>query len=386
MGQLVADRLVEVLARHDADEPLVLEDEDPALAVPLTDGHRARDRLVRADRARRARHDLARSDGLARRLRERLAHACERLVERALERRRGRTGVASAAQSLGERARVELGRLRAGDAEDAAAHLDQADERAGLGQVDELVGEGGDAHVGRLGGGRGDDDLGAGDLLGRERVEQGREQLALLGGEGRVEVAAHLLLAGAMVEAPGQRVGVSARGRGVRERARVLVDAEREDGRLERRDGDLPLGEHPDERGRQSRVLREHGLLRRDPAGQLVAVVVEDDLLDLRVERDRLELAEPRRVHRLDDDEPLDRAQVEAGRLADVEFVGVQTVELAHVPRERAGQRRDGALVEPAHGEERRERVEVGVRVRGDDGLGPHGPHSASGRSGQSGV
>ena len=77
-------------------------------------------------------------------------------------------------------------------------------------------------------------------------------------------------------------------------------------------------------------------------------------------------------MHGLDDDEPLDRRQVELGRLADVELVGVQAVELAHVSRQRARERRDRARVEPPHGEHGRERVEVGVRVRGDDGLGPH--------------
>ncbi len=55
-----------------------------------------------------------------------------------------------------------------------------------------------------------------------------------------------------------------------------------------------------------------------------------------------------------------------------LELVRVQAVEVAHVAVERAD-RHDRARVEMARGEHRRERVEVGVPMGGDDLLGPHG-------------
>jgi hypothetical protein len=45
------------------------------------------------------------------------------------------------------------------------------------------------------------------------------------------------------------------------------VDAERKGGGLERRDGDLTLGEDADERRRQRAVLREDRVLGLDPVG-----------------------------------------------------------------------------------------------------------------------
>ena len=107
-------------------------------------------------------------------------------------------------------------------------------------------------------------------------------------------------------------------------------------------------------------------------------MVVEDDLLDLRIERDRLELAEPGRVSRLDDDQAADRAEVEPGRLYEAELVRVQAVELAHVPVERTGQAADRLGIQATRGEHRREGVEVGVPVGRDDGVGLHAFHSAS--------
>ena len=292
VGEVVADRLVEILPRGGADEALVLDDEDPALPVALADDHRARDRLVRADRPGRSGHDLARAHGLAYRFGEGLADALPCFVERPLERRRRRAGMAAAAERRGERGRVELGRLAADDAEHAAVHLDQADEGAGLGEVDELVRERRDAGVRGCARRGGKHDLEARDLLRLERFEQRGEELPLLRRERRVQVRAHFVLARAVMEAPGERVGVAAGRRGVREGARVLVDAEREDGRLERRHRELALREHADQRRRQRSVVGEHGRLGRDPVGELVTVVVEDDLLDLRVEGDGLEVAE----------------------------------------------------------------------------------------------
>ena len=48
--EVVADRLVEVLPAHAADEPTVLDDEDAALAMSLTDPHGVTHRRGRARR------------------------------------------------------------------------------------------------------------------------------------------------------------------------------------------------------------------------------------------------------------------------------------------------------------------------------------------------
>ncbi len=101
-------------------------------------------------------------------------------------------------------------------------------------------------------------------------------------------------------------------------------------------------------------------------------MVIEEDLLDRRVERRRLELAEARGVRGLDDDQAADRVELEARALHHgLELVRVQAVELADVAVQRTD-RDDGAGIEPARGDHRRERVEVGVPVGGDDLLGPH--------------
>ena len=153
----------------------------------------------------------------------------------------------------------------------------------------------------------------------------------------------------------------------VAERAGVLVDAEREDCRLERRDVDLPLGQDRHHRRRERAVLREDEVLRLHPVGRLAGVVVEDDDLDLGVARDLLELAQALRCDGLDHDQPPDRRGVDAAGLGELELVGVQPVELPHVPVQRAGQRDRRARVQPPGGEHGPERVEVRVRVGDDD-------------------
>ena len=102
-------------------------------------------------------------------------------------------------------------------------------------------------------------------------------------------------------------------------------------------------------------------------------MVVEEHLLDCRIERDLLELAQPRCLGSLDDDEPADRVELESARLDDaLELVRVQAVEVADVPVQRADGD-DRGRVEAVRGEHRRERVEIGVPVGGDDFFGPHG-------------
>src|SRR5205085_4014595 len=154
-----------------------------------------------------------------------------------------------------------------------------------------------------------------------------------------MEEAREELLLGPVAQAPTQRLGVTLRGRRMRERTRVLVDPEREDGRLQGADRHLALGEHADQRRRQSAVLGDDDVLGRRPVGQLVAVMVEDDLFYRRIEGYRLELAESRGVHRLDDDQAPNRIQLEPRRVDDeIELVGMEAVELANIAVERAGQ------------------------------------------------
>ena len=134
-----------------------------------------------------------------------------------------------------------------------------------------------------------------------------------------------------MSQAPRQRFRVAERDSRVAQRAGVLVDAEREHGRLERCDVELPLGEDRDHRRRQGAVVRADDVLRPDPVELLVTVVVEEDDLDLRVSRDTLEVAQASGVRRLDDDEALDRVEVDPCLLGDVELLRVQAIEVPDV-------------------------------------------------------
>ena len=200
-----------------------------------------------------------------------------------------------------------------------------------------------------------------------ERRDQRVEQRALLLRERRAQVLRDHVLAGAVAQAPGERLGVADADARVAERAGVLVDPEREDGRLERRDRDLPLGQDPDHRRRQRAVLREDEVLGLHPVGRLAGVVVEDDDLDGGVARDPLELAQALRVHGLDDDQPPDRVQVDPARL---ERARARRRAGGRTPaRSGSGSRRarSRARVEPARGEHAAERVEVRVRVGDDD-------------------
>ena len=116
------------------------------------------------------------------------------------------------------------------------------------------------------------------------------------------------------------------------------MDPEGEHRGLERRDGELALREDADEGGREGAVVREHGVLLVNPRGKLRGVMVEDDLLDLRIEGNGLQLAEARGVNRLDDDQAPDRVELETRGFDDVKLVRVETVELADVAVERSGE------------------------------------------------
>ena len=95
--------------------------------------------------------------------------------------------------------------------------------------------------------------------------------------------------------------------------------------------------------------------------------MVEDHRLDVRVARNRLEIAEARRRRGLDDDQPPDRLLLQPRGLNSVELVRVQAVELADIAVQRALDRDDRVRIEPPSGEQRGERIEIRVRVSGDD-------------------
>ncbi len=370
--EAVADRLVEILTRDDADQPAFLGDEDAALPVPLAKDHRMRHRLFRRDRTRGSRHHLARPDRLACRLLQALERGGPSFVEREPRDRRGSLRVAAAPERLGDARGVDLRRTAADHREDAVFHLDEAGEGLAVGEVDELVSEVRDAvDVPRPRDGC-HQHLHAADVVRLGRVQQRIEQITLLGRERHVEVRGDEVLIRAVAQAPRERLGVALRRARIRERAGVLVDAERERRRLERRDRELPFREDADEGRGQRPVARQDRGLRVDPVGKLDVVMVEDDLLDLRVEGDAFELAQPGRVRGLDHDQPADRAQIEPRSLDDVELLGVETGELAHVPVQGARRADDGVRVEAPRSEHRRERVEVGVAVGGDHVFGPH--------------
>ena len=308
----MADRLVEILARHDPDELAAPADLDAALAMSLAERHRVRHRVVGRDEARRPRHDVDRPRSLANGAGKRLEDTGAGVGQRPVEGGRGSLRMSAAAERGGERGRVELGHAAAEHGHDSAVHLDEADEPAGVGEVDELVGEVRDAVDVARPGERADQDVVPGDAHRLERGEQRVEQLALVLRQRLMQVAGDHLLAGPVAEAPGERLGVTEGRARVGQRAGVLVDPEGERGRLERRHGDLALGQDADERRRERAVSRDHGRLRRQPLGEGLAVVVEEHDLDTRSQGAR-KLAELRRVAQLDEHEPRDLRRDRSG-------------------------------------------------------------------------
>ena len=166
------------------------------------------------------------------------------------------------------------------------------------------------------------------DVVRLQCVDERVEQFALVGGERRVEVALEQLLARAVPQAPRQGIRVTLPRRRVGQRARVLVDAEREDRRLERRHGDFPLGEDADERRRQRPVLGQDDVLRPRPVRGLAGVMVEHHFLHLRIEGQRLELRQPAGARRLDDDQPPHRVLLETRCLDELQLLRVQPAQL----------------------------------------------------------
>ena len=95
-------------------------------------------------------------------------------------------------------------------------------------------------------------------------------------------------------------------------------------------------------------------------------MVVEERDLDAGSQGAR-KLAELCRVAQLDEHEPRDPRRIDPGRVDEVELVRMQPRELPHVAVQRARQDDNRVGIEPAARQHRRERVEVGVRMTGDD-------------------
>ena len=369
----MTDRLVEILAADAARESAVGDDEDAALPVALTERHRVANGRLGLDGACRSRHDVSCDRRRASRCPQSVHHALARDGE-ALPGDRGRClCVTATPERRGDRGRIDSFRPAPDDGENTLVHLHQEDERTRIRQVDDLVREIRDA-VDVLGPAHGREvDV----LLWRvdrlERVEQLLQQAPLRRCQRRVKVLVHEILTRAVAEAPRESVDVALRRGRIGQRARVLVNPERERGRDERRRQELPLGKYPDERRRERSVRGQDCSIRGDPVGELVlGMVVEEDLLDVGIERDGLELTQPRRARHLDDDQASDRIELEpAGLRHGTELLGMQTVEVADVPVQ-CRDCDDGLGVEHARGQHRPERVEVGVAVRRDDLIGPH--------------
>ena len=251
--------------------------------------------------------------------------------------------MAAPAEGAGDRGRVELGDAGADDGEHPAPHLDQRDEAAGVRQVDDLVDEVGHAvHVLRPRN-RAHEDLEPARVVRLDVFEQRVEERALARAERRVQVLRDHLLPCSVAHAPAERVDVPLGDRGVRERARVLVDPEGEDGASSgvgsiSRSARIPtivvVRAPSSESTRLSSAIQP---------GRSRSVVVEGDDLDVLPACDLLELPEPVGVDGLDDHEPGDRVVVERAGVGDAELLRVQPVELAHVAVDGAGQRRDRA-------------------------------------------
>ena len=171
----MADRLVEILARDDPDEPAAPADLDAALPISLAERHRVRDRVVGRDEARRPRHDVDRPRSLANGAGKRLEDPGAGVGQRPVEGGGRSLRVSAAAERGSEHRGVELGHAAAKYGHDSAVHLDEADETPGVGEVDELVGEVGDAVDVARPGKCADKDVVPGDALrlecGEQRVE-----------------------------------------------------------------------------------------------------------------------------------------------------------------------------------------------------------------------
>jgi hypothetical protein len=312
----------------------------------------------------RARHHLA---GTQRRARH-TGHLGERALERLLgagrvHEGRGRLGVAPATKRLERGVHGDRAGAASADEQHTPLHRDREQEHVPVGHLSHPRGErrhvldvlvrlrpGGDHPQPR-------------DLALRAAGGKLPEQVALLGLERAAQVPAEERLIGAEPHARGERLDVPEGRRGVRERAGVLVNAERERGRVHRRDLDAPVEQHLQHAGHDAAVGGHERVAGRGLAG---AVVVERDHLDVFPAAQRGEATEPLGARHLDQHEPPDRAMVHGPGLDARDLVRVQVVELAHIAVDAPVQAHARTGIQQLAGQHPREGVEVDVRVRKD--------------------
>jgi hypothetical protein len=267
---------------------------------------------------------------------------------------RGGGAVTAAAHGRQHAGDVQAAAAAAAGHEDAVLHLDQEEAGVAAGQVHDPVGD--DAHpldvlvlTKRREQHRG---FGDGQFLGRG---QGRGQrLALRRSEHVREPLLDQGGVGPLVHTQRQGLSIPSRGGGEGERPRVLVDAEREDRRLERRHGDASLGDDVDEQRHQRAVVRAHEGLARHARRQL-------GLVGVVIERDHLHMGSGAQIGEIPEAVGMDGDDRDAIR--------VESLELADVAVHSPAQADVRLWIELAHRDHGREGVEVGVGV-GRDQLG----------------
>ena len=137
----VGDRLVEILATHRPDDAAALGDEHSALSVALAQRHRVADGVLRLDRPRRRRHDIAGAARLLRGLFECGDHQPARFVE--IRPQDGRGGLCVPSATEGRRHGGGVHEIAAATyhREHSLLHFDEEHERLRVGEIDDLVRE-----------------------------------------------------------------------------------------------------------------------------------------------------------------------------------------------------------------------------------------------------
>jgi hypothetical protein len=329
VAQAMADGTVQVLACHDAGEPPVVGHLNPAESQPLTLDQRRRDVGGAGNEVHRARHHIARTQ-------RRLRHAghlgkCP-LQDRAgvpfVNHRGG--GLRMPASTDRRQGLVDRkgGSPASPDDERPFLHGDAEQQRVPVGDLPDARHQGRDVFDIRCAPRCSTDDSQPFHFALLTTIGEKTKQFALLRLERAPQVACEELLVGACSQAGGKRFDVALGRRGVGQRSRVLVNAEREGGCLHRRDGNSPLEQEPQHGRHDAAVL---GRERCGAVERLVAVVIEDDDLHVALPGEVRQVAEPGEVRHLDEHQPPDGVPVERRGLDARDHLRVQIEELAHV-------------------------------------------------------
>ncbi len=372
VSQTVSDRLVEVAPGHDAHHASVGPHADAGMAIPLRGDQSLGDRRVGVDETDRAAHDLAGGGHPDACLGQGLQQSRPRPGCGVSPRDHARRclGVASTLDDVKKGAHVHRPGSRPGGHEDPVFHAHRLQQHLSVDQLHELVRD--DAQAIDVGRDvyRHHVDVHASDPLDLHRIHHLHEHLPLLLGERAVEKALDQGLGGAQAHRGGEHLGIADGGARIGQRTGVFVDAQSEDGRLQAGDLDPSLPEDVEHRRGLGSVGGQHPIVPLHESGALRIlglVVVEHDGLHVAAPAELRQVADPFRVGRIDDDQPLDLALVDLAKTHDGQRLAVERDELAHVGIERA--REDDAPLgiehSGAHGG--RQSVEVGVLMGRDD-------------------